>query len=57
MPLQVPVQWLLGLHGADLVPQPPEVPLSHPLQRLGLGRVPPGESSPGMRRRPLCLCL
>ena len=38
--LQVPLQRLLGLHCARLVPQPPQVPVCHPLQRLGLGRLP-----------------
>ncbi len=38
--LQVPVQRVVGLHCACLVPQPPQVPVRHPLQRLGLGRLP-----------------
>ena len=49
--IQVPVQWLVGLQRAHLVAQPPQVPLSHPLQRLGLGRVPPWQSPPGERTR------
>ena len=53
--LQVPVQRVLGLHCTHLVSQPPQVPVRHPLQRLGLGRVPPRQSSPGEDWHPPCL--
>ena len=45
--LQVSVQRLMGLHRAHLVSQPPQMPVCHPLQRLGLGRVPSRQSPPG----------
>ena len=47
MTLQVPVQRLLGLHCARLVAQPPEVPVSDPLQRLGVGRLPARQQPAG----------
>lgn len=45
--LQVPIQRVLGLHRAHLVPQPPQVPVCHFLQRLGLGSVSSWQKSPG----------
>ena len=47
MMLQVPVQRLLGLHGAHLVAQPPEVLVRDPLQRLGVGRLPARQQPAG----------
>ena len=56
MVLQVPIQRLLGLHGAHLVAQPPEVPVGDPLQRLGVGRLPARQQPAGADSKPRPLC-